>query len=212
MAGDNDWLHSEETDEGTKFRIRQRRNAAASMLRNFLLVWGGLLLATGLALWALDTHPMGFVPGILLILLVIFGSGICIGLVILALLQRTKHKAETQFLVTNDSVLLLEKHKASYPTKISRADISEFFLLPPNGRKTTWMTTTVVVARGGVGGQLANLQANTQQLAQALGQSIAEKNYSVGLNWRGSDVVLAGLLSESESEYLFEMLKRALSR
>jgi hypothetical protein len=145
-----DWITEVEGSHGTNFLIRQRRGLALQIVRVSVITLTVLIVLVVLCGTYADRHPgSGNNSGILT--LVFIGLTVIWGLATLAITGlflpvyfMTKDWSE--FCIGPDSVMLIRKLKVSFPDRIPRDQISEFFVFSPQGRNpalTVSVTTTV---------------------------------------------------------------------
>jgi hypothetical protein len=216
-----DWITEVEGSHGTNFLIRQRRGLALQIVRVSVITLTVLIVLVVLCGTYADRHPgSGNNSGILT--LVFIGFTVIWGLATLAITAlflpiyfMTKDWSE--FCIGPDSVMLIRKLKVSFPDRIPRDQISEFFVFSPQGRNpalTVSVTTTVypTTVSGAIVHGANQVSSIVNEAVGGMAQLYARFNCGVRINARGSEIPLASGLSSTEADFLFYRLKGAFAK
>jgi hypothetical protein len=216
-----DWITEVEGPAGTSFLIRQRRDVALQLVRNSIIVLAVLIWLAALC-GAYADHHVGpdnnsaIFTIVFIVLTVMWGlATLVVTAVILPVYFTTKDWVE--FCIGAESVTLIRKVKSAFPDRISRDQISEFFVFSPQGQNPALtVTVTTTIYPTSVAGALAHganqVGSIAGEAAMGMAKILAQFRYGININARGTPVALAAALSSSEADFLFFRLKSAFAR
>ena len=212
MAERDNWLEETNGTTGVTFSVTQRNTEPLKIAIILLLGTAALAFVT----WICGENQSPILA-IFVGLLAAFCALMTVITFIIAIPLVLFSSATTQFTVTPRSIALSKKYKTRYPAELPFENISEYYVLPPDGRKPkTTLTISTTTYSGGLIGGLLHASNKSGEAAgeagKAIGELIAKSRYALAVNHRGKEIVLAGLLTDDEATFLCHRFEAALKQ
>lgn len=194
MAERENWLKEAKLQNGVEFTVAQRRIDPLKIAIIYLLATAGIALLAAIC-FIKPSFPL-IIVGIILGLTAAVIALPTVVAFLVGIPMFFFSSAESRFTVTSNSIVLDKKYKSQYPEELRLANISEYYVLPPSGRQSE---TTLTIEYG-----------MFRKTGLALAKEIDRSRYALAVNHRGKEVILSGLLSDEEANFLYSRFEAAL--
>jgi len=209
------WFTETPTAAGTEFHVLQRRLDPLIFLKKWFL-WFVTALGLTVIMGYMNVFVVALILGVFTLLLGI----VVVIFACIAVPLWIGGRDTARFTIRRDAVILQEKLKEAYPDQFPWRDVSEYYVRAADGSRAGNITVTAVAQvsvqshGGGLLGHTANVGNATGQAigagVEAAMQQVSASRFGLAMNVRGSEIVLATLLSSDEANFLLHRIEAAL--